>query len=434
MIFAPLYGLDKRGKERFWQISVCDNMFFVIHGLVGGKETRSDRVFSGNTRISPDEQAKAEAIKKWYNQHQKGYSAKTKGGIEMYNKMVKESELSGGAGTNIVAAVGGAQMKNLAIRSTFMVEKVTVPIKPMKSNKWEYQPRVEKYFDFAKGVYIQPKLDGYRCIARQNSSDKNSPVVMTTNNLKQYPWFGKIREEIKQLGNYLNGLDGELYAHVLYDEDGNEYPEEEKFGLIQSICAVSRTEPHILENQIKFFIFDVVDLSGKYDQKARLKILNKLFENQKFNYLNLVYTTCIKDLSDIEQIMCECESQGYEGIMFRDSSLLYQEGKRALKLRKYKNFVDEEFLIVDAGYDKGVSIEHFVWIVEIFVPNKNGQKIRKTFKVKPRGTREQKKIWFDTRNEFIGKLLTVEFQEKSGLGIPRFPIGKAIRDESDYAP
>jgi DNA ligase-1 len=42
---------------------------------------------------------------------------------------------------------------------------------------------------------------------------------------------------------------------------------------------------------------------------------------------------------------------------------------------------------------------------------------------------ESRREWFNKGDRFIGKNLTVIYQELSDLGIPRFPVGKAVRDD-----
>jgi hypothetical protein len=41
---------------------------------------------------------------------------------------------------------------------------------------------------------------------------------------------------------------------------------------------------------------------------------------------------------------------------------------------------------------------------------------------------EQRSEWFKQGSRYVGKKLTVIFQERSEHGVPRFPVGKAIRD------
>jgi DNA ligase OB-like domain len=54
----------------------------------------------------------------------------------------------------------------------------------------------------------------------------------------------------------------------------------------------------------------------------------------------------------------------------------------------------------------------------------------KLFSVKPRGTFEERRIMFNNASTQIGLFLTVIFQEYSADGIPRFPVGKSVRDMS----
>ena len=61
-----------------------------------------------------------------------------------------------------------------------------------------------------------------------------------------------------------------------------------------------------------------------------------------------------------------------------------------------------------------------VWIVE----TENGQE----FRVRPEGTRELRREWFENGDDYIGEMLTVKFFELTDDGVPRFPVGIAIRD------
>jgi len=50
------------------------------------------------------------------------------------------------------------------------------------------------------------------------------------------------------------------------------------------------------------------------------------------------------------------------------------------------------------------------------------------FTVRPKGTKESRMKLFLEGDKYINKLLTVIFQEYSSDGIPRFPVGKGVRD------
>ena len=53
----------------------------------------------------------------------------------------------------------------------------------------------------------------------------------------------------------------------------------------------------------------------------------------------------------------------------------------------------------------------------------------KEFSVRPKGTIDSRKELFINAKSCIGKKLTVIYQELSEMGVPRFPVGKAIRDD-----
>jgi len=52
----------------------------------------------------------------------------------------------------------------------------------------------------------------------------------------------------------------------------------------------------------------------------------------------------------------------------------------------------------------------------------------KPFNCRPRGTREDRMQLFQEGKNYVGKHLTVRFQELTTDGIPRFPVGIAFRD------
>ena len=109
----------------------------------------------------------------------------------------------------------------------------------------------------------------------------------------------------------------------------------------------------------------------------------------------------------------------YEGIMIRNKDGLYKIKYRSNDLIKLKPFNDEEYKIVGFKEGTGRDKKCIIWICE----NSNGKK----FSVRPKGTLEDRKILFNNGNKYIGKMLTVRYQELLD-DIPRFGIGISIRD------
>ena len=114
-------------------------------------------------------------------------------------------------------------------------------------------------------------------------------------------------------------------------------------------------------------------------------------------------------------------NEGYEGLILRNITGEYCEGpSRSKHLQKYKSFQDDEFPIV--GYHEGSGLESGCIIWECKISDGT------VFSVRPRGTREVRSEYLIKADNYIGKKLTVRFQELSEIGVPRFPVGIDIRD------
>lgn len=244
-------------------------------------------------------------------------------------------------------------------------------ILPMLANKWEDK---EKYI--AEPFYVQPKLDGVRLIVSKSGcfSRTGKPVSGVEH----------LARGLKE-GEY---LDGECYAPNKTFEE---------------ITSIFKMNPQNLE----FHIFDYFDIN-----KPHLT-----FEERK-SRIN-VDTFLVKNKSEVKGYHDLFVNQGYEGIMIRDPTSAYEIGKRSNYLLKYKSFQTEEYPIVDVkegtGREKGAAI----WVCKV------GDH---TFSVRPEGTIESRKELFNDKHTYLGKDLTVKFQNLTALGIPRFPVGIAIRD------
>ena len=107
--------------------------------------------------------------------------------------------------------------------------------------------------------------------------------------------------------------------------------------------------------------------------------------------------------------------QGYEGLILRVSGSVY-ENKRSRCLLKLKNFIDEEFVIVDivegVGNRSGMA-------GNIICKMKNG----KEFSAGLRGGEKYYKHLLDNKSMIIGKLATIRYQNLTDKDkLPRFPI------------
>lgn len=491
-----LFNLDKKGVERTWITWSEGDTVTNISGITGGKMTTTTRRHlpknvGKKNETSGEEQARKEAESKWVKQLDKGYKPKCEEGMKLYERVKKVSAETGGHNINAAAAIRGREMKvTSSTASKLSSAKVDSIIIPMKAEKWAMESKCVKYFldlkvlqsripssfdekkrkkatnDIIKNLnsedavrdlppkafkaFLQRKLDGWRAIGRMQ---KDGSVVFTSNNGKQYPWFGRLRKEFEELvkgQNILDGLDGEFYTHSIVDPEKGELDENARFQAITSMCGLARTNPHNLEDQLRFVVFDLVDLSGTYTQEQRFKLLTKVFKHSHVhrNYVGgislgpsssssysqnvdfydvecpfrilLCETFYIEDIALIKSYHDQFALEGYEGVMIRSVDMPYLPKKRSFQIRKCKYFEDAEYPIIGVHLNHGVSEENFVWILI-------DEEKDITFNAKPVGTIEERIEMYNNADDYVGKSLTVKFQGYSEDGIPRFPIGKSIR-------
>jgi ATP-dependent DNA ligase len=276
----------------------------------------------------------------------------------------------------------------------------------MLANKYEPNSATKKKHGLTYPCFVQPKLDGLRCVVYLDKSSQ-TPVYQSRTGGE----FVVLQHLDAALSDIFSRnpdtiLDGELYT--------TEFPFEELAGIIKKKKLAKEDQPKI--QRVQYHIYDIV-LPGK-PYKDRLSILQTVL--QEDDLLRTVPTHSILSVEEFKTRFREFVEAGYEGIMLRNEDGLYQENYRSNDLLKYKEFFEAEYPIVDfkeaTGRDKGTVI----WECE----TPEGRR----FSVRPRGTVEMRRQWFSEAKSFVSKNLTVIYQELSEMGVPRFPVGKAIRD------
>jgi hypothetical protein len=410
------------------------------YGIVNGEMVPSVRKYEGVNQhnklaTTPEEQAKREAERDWVKQLRKGYAPECTEGKEIYKRVMEKKLSQGNRNVGVAETIRGApspkekKTKTLPTKN-YKLAGYASPHKSILCTEWSEEQKVLKYFDFAKGVYVQPKLDGVRCHAQIQDRE----VVLTSRNGNQIGFFAEIRKELKRFleGNEDVILDGELYTDTLMAEPkkvGQKmvyFPSDEIiprgeriFQILTAASNVSALEAYPIEDQIQYHAFDIVDPTKKLTQVERFDRLDRLFKGSKQTRIKFVRPSIVHNVIEINDALNQYTADGYEGIVVRAHDLLYECGARSLKLRKLKKFKDEEYVIIGVHVDEGVSEEHFSWVCRISDD--------KTFRVKPRGTRKEKMLWYKNSASYFGTQLKVKYQEKTPDNIPRFPVGIGFR-------
>jgi ATP-dependent DNA ligase len=249
---------------------------------------------------------------------------------------------------------------------------------PMLANKWEDR---EKYI--SEPFYVQPKLDGVRLlVSKSGCFSRTGKIVKGVEHLA-----GKLKE-----GEW---LDGECYAPGMTFED---------------LTSAFKMDPKSLE----FHGFDYFDINRPDLPFAeRQKIL-------KDKTPVVVDTHLVPKKSQVSKYHQQFVDQGHEGIMIREATSTYEIGKRSNYLLKFKEFQTEEYEIIGAKTGHGRDANAVVWVCK----TASGQE----FTAKPEGTIKERERYYREREQYMGKQLTVRFQNLTALGVPRFPVGVAIRD------
>ena len=258
---------------------------------------------------------------------------------------------------------------------------------PMLANKWEDR---QKYI--SEPFYVQPKLDGVRLLV-----SKDGGISRT----------GKIIPGTEILGK---GLEPGQYV------DGEAFDPNLNF---EELTSTFKTDPL----KLKFHVFDFFDLRAealardKMTFKQRWEYVKVHIYNPHYEY---VKTTLVKSKKDLPKVHKKHVEEGHEGTMIRDRFSVYEVGQRSNYLLKHKDFQTEEYEITGAKTGHGRDADAVVWVCK----TQDGQQ----FNVRPEGTIIQREEDYKNHKKYIGKMLTVRFQNLTAIGVPRFPVGVVIRD------
>ena len=402
--FPTLSNTAKSGKAQYWSISVTQNaeghgIISTKYGFVGGAEQTGEKIISEGKNVgkknetSPFQQAVSEARATWNKKLTAGYAQGAVGGA------------SASPSTSVAVDAGIAADRSAVI-------DVGIPL-PMLAEKFQQRGKAIVF-----PCFIQPKFDGTRTIGL--CGIPSGKPCLYSRNRKTYPHLEHIQAVLRKLPSGLI-LDGEVFTTALTFQ--------EIVGLVKKKTLLDEDKPkHAL---LEFHVYDIVDTTKTCEE--RLAILTGLFKGglpgqpravEGFEGSGTVLKLCpTEELASKEGLKAkhdEYVAAGFEGIMLRNKKGPYAVGKRSAELQKYKEMMDDEYKIV--GFDQGTGDEQgcVLWILEV--------EPEKTFRCRPRGTQEERRVLFNEGAIHIGKYLTVRFQELTTEGIPRFPIGIGFRD------
>ena len=365
-----LYKKDSKGKIRQWRgyVDTAPNNRFIMGvetGLLDGNKT------TNRPRI--------------YWQGKQGRDAKGQAMFELESKVSKK--------------------RDEGYFDTIKEAQDTLVVLPMLALDFN-----KRSHDVSYPAIGQRKFDGVRCMASINS---DGSVSLKSRKGKEFPHMNHLRQQIASLKGIPDGafLDGELYSDTLTFQ--------EVVGLVRRETLKAGDEDKL--KQISYRLYDMLDPD---DRKAgfqkRYDGVKKILGSKPPKNLILTENFELDNKDDVKKYHDQFVKEGYEGIMIRNKDGEYGINKRSKHLQKFKEFFDQEFEIV--GYEEGTGNDAgtVIWVCM----TENGD----LFKTRPRGTREERTEYFDNGDDYIGATLTVRYFEMTDDGIPRFPVGIAIRN------
>ena len=284
----------------------------------------------------------------------------------------------------------------------------------MKQKPMLAYPVSDKPIDYSEKVFMQPKLDGVRCLIQQEYDE-----VVSANVIRAYSRTGKEWKNINHILYNLRQffhfnpnaiLDGELYNHDLKDDF------EKIISLVrkQDPTPEDRSEA---ESLVQFHCYDIVNPTMKFDERIQF-VTNNVPRN---NCVTHVPTMLVPTESQAQVNHARNLDSGYEGSILRIND--FYQNKRSHSLRKFKDFSDAEATIIDFVEGKGKrkgTLGKFVMRdadgIEFGCPPGKGYNYK-----------DLSNLLFRAKY-YVGQTATFTYFERTKNGSYRHPLFKCIRD------
>ena len=273
-------------------------------------------------------------------------------------------------------------------------------------------PVSDKPIDYTKPVFMQPKLDGVRCLIQyeRRTQPREDVVVAYSRTGKEWKNINHILQSLLPFfqANPNVILDGELYNHALRDDF-------EK--IISCVRKQKPTDADKAESRrlVQFHCYDIVDETLNFDERYKF-----VFDNLRDSYgVRTVETHEVHAEQFTYQLHKTFLDNGYEGSILRLNDV-YQ-CKRSHSLRKFKDFHDAEATLTSWVEGKGKRVGTIGKFMAIDADgNEFGMPVMDNFK--------KLQTMFDEMKTWVGKQATFTYFERTKANSYRHPLFKAIRD------
>jgi len=272
-------------------------------------------------------------------------------------------------------------------------------IKPMLAYKVG-----KKDVDWSERVFVQPKLDGVRCIFTKDGAYSRTG--------KQFKNLAHLEEDLEDFfdDNPNSVLDGELYNHDLKHD----------FEKIISLVRKQKpTDEDRLEsgNLVQYHVYDTIAEGVGYEDRYNWLRINLPI----YRTMTLIANTTVDSIEEAKMLHDVHLAQGYEGSMLRTNG--FYEQKRSYNLQKFKDFHDTEATII--GYEAGKGKRKGT-LGKFFMQDDEGNQ----FGCPPGKGYSYKDLAFMLENihDYIGQRATFTYFQRTQAGSYRHPLFKTLRN------
>jgi len=273
-------------------------------------------------------------------------------------------------------------------------------------------PASAKPIDYSKPTFIQPKLDGVRCVIQAEwLNPHHLEVIAYSRTGKEWKNIQHILAQLKPFFQKFPNviLDGELYNHDLRDN-------------FEKIISLVRKSKPTAEDRVEaskltqFHCYDIIDEELPFDQRIEFVNESLMLLGDSIHTLDTIMVVGEDGAQSIHKSNLK---KGYEGSIVRTNDTY--ACKRSHNLRKFKDFHDSEATLLawveGKGKRKG-TVGKFVAVDA--EGNEFGMPVMDKFKYLQDN--------FKVMRGWVGKTATFTYFERTKANSYRHPLFKAIRD------
>lgn len=300
------------------------------------------------------------------------------------------------------------------------------PFRPMLAVDFD-----EKRLKFP--YYATPKLDGIRCVVLDGQA--------WTRSMKPFP-NEFVREWFKAFARQLDRFDGELIV--------GEPTAPNCYSATNSALMTHKWQPNF-----QFFVFDVVDGTGRPFTERMKEAQDRLGKGMSFNgRVGWLGASLARDIAEMRFYEEKLLENGHEGVMLRSPGSHYKQGRATLgenSLLKVKRFRDAEAVIV--GCEERYHNANEARLSELGLTKRSTHKANMIgtdtlgalmvqgapgqpfagvpFSIGTGLDDEARRTLWSIRDLLPGKLVKYRYFEVGVKDAPRFPVYQGLREEID---